>query len=95
MPILRILGLLSPHLRKSYLGGIQLLCLSILGSYLAHIYEEVKHRPPYVVRDILNDPRERKNHASHMQLLSTRTGEQDENGNQAAIAQEQWEHARY
>jgi len=40
-----------------FLGGIQLLCLSIIGSYLAHIYDEVKRRPPYIVESILNDPR--------------------------------------
>ncbi len=40
-----------------FMGGVQLLCLAIIGSYLAHIYEEVKHRPAYIVRDILNDPR--------------------------------------
>jgi dolichol-phosphate mannosyltransferase len=42
-----------------FIGGIQLLCMSIVGSYLAHIYEEVKARPPYVVDEILNlpDPR--------------------------------------
>lgn len=40
-----------------FLGGIQLLCLAIIGSYLAHIYDEVKRRPPYVVESILNDPR--------------------------------------
>jgi dolichol-phosphate mannosyltransferase len=39
-----------------FLGGIQLLCLSIIGSYLAHVYEEVKRRPPYVVESILNAP---------------------------------------
>jgi glycosyltransferase involved in cell wall biosynthesis len=39
-----------------FLGGIQLLCLSIIGSYLAHIYEEVKRRPPYVVESVLNRP---------------------------------------
>ncbi len=38
------------------LGGLQLLCLSIIGSYLAHIYEEVKRRPPYIVDSILNRP---------------------------------------
>ena len=38
------------------LGGIQLLCLSIIGSYLAHIYDEVKRRPPYIVESILNAP---------------------------------------
>jgi dolichol-phosphate mannosyltransferase len=40
------------------IGGVQLLCLSIIGSYLAHVYDEVKRRPPYVVSDIRNDPRE-------------------------------------
>jgi len=40
-----------------FMGGIQLLCLGIIGSYLAHIYDEVKRRPPFIVRDILNDPR--------------------------------------
>ena len=40
-----------------FLGGVQLLCLAIIGSYLAQIYEEVKRRPPYIVESILNDPR--------------------------------------
>ncbi len=39
-----------------FLGGIQLLCLGIIGSYLAHIYDEVKRRPPYIVESILNSP---------------------------------------
>jgi glycosyltransferase involved in cell wall biosynthesis len=39
-----------------FLGGIQLLCLSIMGSYLAHIYDEVKRRPAYIVESILNEP---------------------------------------
>lgn len=39
-----------------FLSGVQLLCLSIIGSYVAHIYDEVKHRPPYVVESIINDP---------------------------------------
>ena len=29
-----------------FLGGIQLLCLAIIGTYLGHMYEEVKGRPP-------------------------------------------------
>jgi polyisoprenyl-phosphate glycosyltransferase len=40
-----------------FMGGIQLLCLAIIGSYLSHMYDEVKRRPPFVVRSILNDPR--------------------------------------
>lgn len=40
-----------------FIGGIQLLCLAIIGSYLAHIYDEVKRRPPFVVESVWNDPR--------------------------------------
>ncbi|HEY7212706.1 MAG TPA: glycosyltransferase family 2 protein [Bryobacteraceae bacterium] len=39
-----------------FLGGIQLLCFSIIGSYLMHIYDEVKRRPPFIVDHILNAP---------------------------------------
>jgi dolichol-phosphate mannosyltransferase len=44
-----------------FLGGIQLLCLSIIGSYLAHLFEEVKARPAYIVEEVLNPPEERDN----------------------------------
>lgn len=37
-----------------FLGGIQLLCLSIIGEYLGRIFEEVKQRPHFVVRETLN-----------------------------------------
>jgi dolichol-phosphate mannosyltransferase len=39
-----------------FLGGIQLLCIGIIGSYLAHIYDEVKQRPCYIVESIVNPP---------------------------------------
>jgi dolichol-phosphate mannosyltransferase len=42
-----------------FLGGVQLICLSIIGSYLAHIYDEVKRRPSYIVESILNQPKPR------------------------------------
>lgn len=37
------------------LGGIQLLCLGIMGQYLAKTYLETKHRPPYIVRESSDD----------------------------------------
>ncbi|CAN5454089.1 glycosyltransferase family 2 protein [soil metagenome] len=42
-----------------FIGGMQLLCISIVGSYLAAMFEEVKSRPAYVVDEILNDPAQR------------------------------------
>jgi dolichol-phosphate mannosyltransferase len=39
-----------------FIGGIQLLCLAIIGTYLAHMYEEVKGRPSFVVESVMNPP---------------------------------------
>lgn len=43
-----------------FMGGIQLLCLSIIGQYLGRIFEETKQRPKYIVKEILNDHRKDK-----------------------------------
>jgi len=40
-----------------FLGGVQILSISVIGEYIAIIFDEVKGRPTYIIKSILNDPR--------------------------------------
>lgn len=38
-----------------FMGGLQLLCMGIMGQYLAKTYLEVKHRPHYIIAETNDD----------------------------------------
>lgn len=37
-----------------FFSGLQMISLGVVGVYLAHVYQEVKRRPPYLIRDLVN-----------------------------------------
>lgn len=37
-----------------FLGGVQLLCIGLLGEYIAKIYSEIKQRPRFIIEQYLN-----------------------------------------
>jgi len=45
------LGQASTLISVLFLGGVQLICLGILGEYLGRLYDEARGRPLYIVRD--------------------------------------------
>ncbi len=49
-------GFMTLFIAVLFLGGIQLLCLAVIGDYLARIFEEVKQRPHFLIKSVFNPP---------------------------------------
>lgn len=49
-------GWVSTVVIMLFLGGVQLLSLGVIGEYVGRIFEEVKRRPQYIVRDAVGMP---------------------------------------
>ncbi len=54
-----ITGQASTLVLVLFLGGVQLIFLGILGEYLGRIYDEVRARPLYIVREVLGEKPDR------------------------------------
>jgi len=49
---LEVMGFTTLAVAVLFIGGIQLLCLGIIGEYIARAYKETKRRPIYIVEEV-------------------------------------------
>jgi dolichol-phosphate mannosyltransferase len=47
-------GITAAILTVILIGGVQIIMLGIIGEYIGRIFEEVKHRPLYLVENMKN-----------------------------------------
>jgi dolichol-phosphate mannosyltransferase len=47
-----VAGYTSTIVSVLFLGGVQLMCVGILGEYIGRIYDEVKRRPLFFVKKV-------------------------------------------
>lgn len=61
-------GWASLFVAVMFMGGVQLLCLGIIGEYLGRIYTEVKRRPLYAVQQRLGFENQKKHENSRAKV---------------------------
>ncbi|MFB3814290.1 MAG: glycosyltransferase family 2 protein [Terriglobales bacterium] len=47
-----VYGYTSTMVTVLFMGGVQLTCIGLLGEYIGRIYDEVKHRPLFLVKQV-------------------------------------------
>ena len=57
-------GWTSIMVALTFFGGVQLMCIGLIGAYIARIYDEIKGRPQYVVSHTINMDHETKERVS-------------------------------
>ena len=62
-----VMGYTSLMCALLLMGSIQIICTGILGEYIGRIYDEVKHRPLFVIRSVL----ERQSESGNFPMQST------------------------
>ena len=50
---IKVIGFTTLAVAIFFIGGVQMICLGVIGEYIARIYQEAKHRPHYVVETII------------------------------------------
>lgn len=53
---LAISGWASTLVAIFFMGGVQLVCVGLLGEYISRIYLEVRRRPPYIIDEFIGAP---------------------------------------
>lgn len=66
-----ISGVSTTVITVLFLGGIQLICVGILGEYIGRIYDEVRRRPLYIIRNV------HAGEAVRLQIVADRERERD------------------
>ncbi|NLB56540.1 MAG: hypothetical protein GX811_12415 [Lentisphaerae bacterium] len=51
-------GIAPIMLLVTFIGGVQMICLGVIGEYISRIYEEVRARPKYIIAEKHNFPGE-------------------------------------